>query len=210
MVEATANQAGATPIELLRRAREGDAEAFCQLAQPCEAKLYQQAFALCRNAASAEDLASETLVEAWKSLGRFNGGCRFSTWLYAILVHRAQKLFRTASRQPFLFDPTPSADDPASADRLLENVQDAHSLPDETLLENELSSHLRAVVKKLPREHQQVLLLRFYQDASLAEIAAALDLPLGTVKSRLHHALQKMRSSKDLLNLLEPGRDTKI
>ncbi len=73
---------------LLRRAAEGDAEAFCHLAAPCERRLFQRALALCRNPALAEDLAAETLVAAWKSIKRFDGRCRFSTWLYAILVHR--------------------------------------------------------------------------------------------------------------------------
>src|SRR3954467_4686607 len=86
--------------ELLARARAGDAHAFCELAAPHEGRLLQQAFGLCRDQSTAEDVASETLVEAWRSLARYNGSCRFSTWLYAILLHRYQKTIRAARSRP--------------------------------------------------------------------------------------------------------------
>ena len=74
--------------ELLARARAGEGQAFCQLAAQHEARLFQQACGLIHDSSAAEDLVSETLVEAWRSLPRFNGSCRFSTWLFSILLHR--------------------------------------------------------------------------------------------------------------------------
>ena len=71
---------------LLAGAREGDTQKFCQLVQPLEARLLRQALALCHDQGTAEDLASETLIEAWRSLRRYDGTCRLSTWLYAILL----------------------------------------------------------------------------------------------------------------------------
>src|SRR3954469_70308 len=81
---------------LLALARQGDAPAFCRLVQPLEARLLRQAIALCRDPSAAEDLVSETLGEAWKSLLAYNETCRLSTWLYAILLHRYQKSLRAA------------------------------------------------------------------------------------------------------------------
>jgi len=66
----------------------------------------------------------------------------------------------------------------------------------------------RAAIAALPEPHQQVILLRFYEDASLAEIAAALGIALGTVKSRLHHALEKLRREPSVLNLLRESRES--
>jgi DNA-directed RNA polymerase specialized sigma24 family protein len=85
---------------LLARARQGDAPAFCVLVQPLETRLLQQAIALCRDASAAEDLVSETLVQAWKSLANYNETCRLSTWLYAILLHRHQSSCRAARSRP--------------------------------------------------------------------------------------------------------------
>src|SRR5512140_1567995 len=82
--------------ELLQQARSGDAEAFCRLAEQHDQRLLRQACGLTRDQDAAEDLVSETLVEAWRSLHRYNGNCRFSTWLFAILLHRYQKALRRA------------------------------------------------------------------------------------------------------------------
>src|SRR5665213_1259500 len=84
------------PGELLTRARAGDAPAFCRLVGPLQTRLLRQAAALTGDLSLAEDLVSETLVEAWKSLPRYDESCRLSTWLYAILLHRYQKWVRRA------------------------------------------------------------------------------------------------------------------
>ena len=76
---------------LLEKARCGDAAAFCEIARQHEEVLFRQACALCLDSHSAEDLVQETLLEAWKCIARYDGSCRFSTWLYAILLHRWQK-----------------------------------------------------------------------------------------------------------------------
>ena len=86
--------------ELLTRARAGDTLAFCDLAAQCEARLLQQARGLTRDLSTAEDLVSETLIEAWRSLRRYDGTCRFSTWLFAILLHRHHKHLRRARSRP--------------------------------------------------------------------------------------------------------------
>jgi RNA polymerase sigma-70 factor, ECF subfamily len=186
--------------ELLARARAGDADAFCELARNCEARLFQQAVALCHNHATAEDLAAETLVEAWKSLHRFNQTCRLSTWLYAILLHRWQKLMRKSRSRPVPLASLPPAEG-GERESLLERSPDPQPLPAETLLQKELNTQLGQAIELLPTKHQEVVRLRFYEGASLPEIAGALGLPLGTVKSRLHHALEHLRQMKSLVNL---------
>src|SRR5438034_10464433 len=90
----------ATEQELLFRAREGDAPAFCLLLEPRQARLLRQAVALSGDLSAAEDLVSETLVEAWKSLSRYDETCRLSTWLYSILQHRHLKVVRRARALP--------------------------------------------------------------------------------------------------------------
>ena len=194
--------------DLLARARAGEAEAYCELAQACEVRLFRQALALCRDPTTAEDLAAETLIEAWKSLSRYDGSCRFSTWLYAILVHRFQKSVRWAHFRPISLAELPGSEQDAG-ESSLERLPDPQPLPVEQLLQQEQSARLRVAIDSLPPKHQQVVLLRFYEEASLSEIAAALGLSLGTVKSRLHHALDKLRNMKILVNLFYHSGDTR-
>ena len=89
-----------TAPEILSRAREGDSSAFCRLVEPLQPRSFRQAVALSGDVSAAEDLVSETLVEAWKSLPRYNETCRLSTWLYSILLHRYQKSVRRARSRP--------------------------------------------------------------------------------------------------------------
>ena len=193
--------------QLLQRARDGEAEAFCALAQAHEQRLFQQALALCRNPATAEDLAAETLSEAWKSIGRFDGSCRFSTWLYAILLHRHQKLVRQQRSRPVPLSTLPVSDANASEQRL-ERLPDPQALSPDVLARTDDDARLREAVQALPEKHRQVVQLRFFEEAALPEIAAALGLSVGTVKSRLHHALEKLRKMKTIVNLLNPPGDT--
>lgn len=197
----------ARQTELLGRARQGEAQAFCEVAREHEARLFRQAIALCQDPAVAEDLVAETLVEAWKSLARFDGKCRFSTWLYAILLHRYQKLVRSRRSRPVPLSALPLRD-AGDRERVLEFQPDQQPSPADVLVRRELNAPLRSAIAALPTKHQQVLLLRFYEDASLPKIAAALGLSLGTVKSRLHYALEKLCRNESLMNLLRGSRDT--
>jgi RNA polymerase sigma-70 factor (ECF subfamily) len=193
--------------EFLNQARAGSAEAFCAVGRAVEARLYRQAVALCRSADLAEDLVSETLIEAWRCLARYNGSCRFSTWLYAILLHRFQKAVRHARSRPISASALPPSLDP-DAPVPPSAQEDQHPGPDEWLRRREAEANWREAIASLPDTHQQVILLRFYEEASLAEIAGALDIAVGTAKSRLHHALEKLRREPSVLNLLRESRES--
>ena len=195
------------PGELLRRARAGDAPAFCRLTEPLQARLLRQAAALAGDPSVAEDLVSETLVEAWRSLQRYDESCRFSTWLYAILLHRRQKMARRARSRPLALAWLPAfqRDDLAARH---ENLPSPEPSPSENAAQNEFSAQLRQSVNRLPEKLRRVILLRFFEDASLADMAQVLGCPAGTVKSRLHHALEKLRQMK--MNLPEMKGDKQI
>jgi RNA polymerase sigma-70 factor (ECF subfamily) len=150
------------------------------LAREHEKRLYRQALGLCRDRHLAEDLAQETLLEAWKSLSRYNSTCRFSTWLYAILMRRHQKSLRKKDRFLRILEHKAPIADPAEAASRTEEAE-----------------RLRAAIEALPAAAREVIQLRFFADATLGEIAVALDIPLGTAKSRLHYALMRLRQSYD-------------
>ena len=193
--------------DLLTRARAGETSAFCRLAAEHEGRLLQQACGLARDPSAAEDLVAETLIEAWRSLSRYNGACRFSTWLFSILLHRHQKALRRARSRPIPLAALPSAEADERR-QAQENIPATGLSPADEVMRREAADKLRSAVATLPEKHQRVILLRFFEDASLPEIAAVLGCSVGTVKSRLHYALEKLREAQQGLNLSELRGDT--
>jgi RNA polymerase sigma-70 factor (ECF subfamily) len=185
----------AESASLLDRAWAGDPEAFCELCRDHEARLFRQAVALSGNPTTAEDLAQETLLAAWKGIRRFRGQCRFFTWICGILINVHRNSLR--QRRPVGFSSLPGAGR-EEARRLLAEGADPGVSPQDLVQLAEREAALRACLARLPRKHRDVVYLRFYVDASLDSIAAALDCSLGTVKSRLFHALEKLAQMPEL------------
>src|SRR5262249_32317758 len=161
-------------------------DAFGELCRFFEGRLLRQSMTLGCDITGAEDLVQETLVEAWKSLHRYNGSCRFYTWLCAILLNRHRNLFRRKRLLWFSqFGGQPDKD--------LEQMRASEPSPDEAAEVREQAQIVQNCITALPARQQQVIYLRFYADDSLEGIASALGCSVGTVKSRLFHALEKLR-----------------
>lgn len=178
--------------DLIALARGGDLEAFSRLMEELQPQLLAQALAFCGDHQRAQDLVQETMIAAWKSLPRFDGSCRFFTWLYVILLRQHRRALGWFSRRL----PLATLEQQAAARRLETTTSQTESIDG---AEAEL---LRAMLTALPARHREVLRLRFYAEASEAEIAAALGISMGTVKSRLHNALKKLRHMKEKMNHL--------
>jgi RNA polymerase sigma-70 factor (ECF subfamily) len=180
---------------LLERAQAGDADAFCELCRTYATPLLRQAMTVCGNAALAEDLAQDTLVEAWRCVSRYNGRCRLFTWLCAILLNRYRNTVRQKRPLPLSSLPSKDRDEfQTNLDRLI----DDNSPPDEAEQVREQAALVLQCVQALSPKYQQVIYLRFYVDDSLEGIAAAIGCSVGTVKSRLFRALDKLRAMKSL------------
>src|SRR5262245_19623137 len=121
---------------LLARARQGDAQAFGRLVEPLQARLLRQAMLLCKDAGAAEDIAAETLAQAWKGLASFNETCRLSTWLYAILLHRYQKYLRAARSRPIPLARLPGSE-AGKHEEALQQLAGAEASPAAALLQQE-------------------------------------------------------------------------
>jgi RNA polymerase sigma-70 factor (ECF subfamily) len=183
--------------ELIDRAQAGEAIAFERLAELHAARLWRCALALGKDGHWAEDLSQETLVEAWRCLPRFDGRCKFSTWLYGILRHRFLKGRRHWNVARL------------SAPDALGQVPCTSRTPSSSAEASEDASRIRQAVASLPEVHRLVVELRFFAGATLDEISAVLGCPLGTVKSRLHHALEKLRQINLEVNLFLPTGESR-
>lgn len=175
---------------LLDAAQAGDAEAYGEVCRVNETRLLRQALVLCGDASLAEDLAQDTLVEAWKCLRRFNGRCQFFTWLCAILLNRYRNTIR--ARRPMSLSSLTGHEREEFRSNI-DTLADPDASPDQAAQLREQATLVQNCIRALPPKHQQVIYLRFYVDDSLEGIAAALGCSVGTVKSRLFHALDKLR-----------------
>ncbi len=181
--------------ERIAAVRRGDSKAFVELCETIEDRLLRQANFLCKDADAAQDLAQETLFAAWKSFDKYHGNCRFFTWICGIMIRQYRNYLRKSNRFPWLGGKSQASE--LDGERI-----DQRREPSEALADHELDVHLRICLQDLSPKHREVIYLRFYADDSLEGIAKALGCSVGTVKSRLFHALERLRKMKARLGEL--------
>ena len=176
-----------TERELVRSAQKGDDGAFEALVRSYEKRVYHLALRMCGNAEDAYEVAQEAFLCAWRGLRFFRGESSFSTWIYRLTSNAAIDFIRRRRRQGG--GESVSLDD---EDIFLE-VADPAPSPHQQAERLELREAVAQGLAALSPEHRQVLLLRELQGMSYEEIAACLDLDLGTVKSRIARGREKLR-----------------
>jgi len=145
----------------------------------------------------AEDLAQDVFLQVFRSSDSFQGNARFRTWLYSLAGHVCHRWIRTKSRRR-QYEVEGTSSDEAKRVR---DIADGRPGILEKLQTNERENFVRLAVQKLESKHRVVLLLRDWEELSYSEITEVLDVPLGTVKSRVHHArLQLALHLKSLLS----------
>ncbi|MCD6406137.1 MAG: sigma-70 family RNA polymerase sigma factor [Planctomycetes bacterium] len=174
-------------MEIVARARGGDVAAFTALVRRYENRIYNLAFRMLGNADDAADVAQETFLAAYEGLGRFRAESTLYTWLYRIAVNKALSRRRAkSSRREFV-----PADDPSP----LLTAASRFQTPDEVAEETERAGIVQDAVSRLPGDLRAVVVLRDIEGLEYEEIAAVLELALGTVKSRLHRARLSLRGT---------------
>ncbi|MGB9885445.1 MAG: RNA polymerase sigma factor [Moorellales bacterium] len=166
-------------VDAVSRSRQGDQEAQQYLFTTFYAEVYRVAFLITRQAPLAEEATQEAFFKAFTRLASLREPQKFPSWLRAIAGRCALDLLR----QERNCRPQP---DPTAEPRLF-------PLPAEAGEQAETRALLRRALEELEPLYRQVIVLRFYCDLDLKEIAAALDCPLGTVKSRLHRGLRALQ-----------------
>jgi RNA polymerase sigma-70 factor (ECF subfamily) len=163
--------------ELVVRAQHGDREAFAILAGAQLGRLVGTASLVLHGSASADDAAQETLVRAWRDLRRLRDPDRFGPWLHRLLIRACQDQLRRTRHEI-----------PAG-----ELIVERGGMTDPTASFGERDEIDRGL-RRLTDDQRIVVVLRYYADLSEADIAQALGVPRGTVKSRLHRALSSLRA----------------
>jgi len=169
--------------ELVARARAGDDDAYAALVARHRDVAFRTAWLITGTAADAEDTAQEAFIKAHRALARFRSGEPFRPWLLQIVANDARNRRRSAGRREQLAVRA-AADRPAS---------DVAPSPEAAVLAAERRDALLAGLGRLGEDDRLVIGLRYFLDLGEAEMAAAIGVPRGTVKSRLSRALGRLR-----------------
>lgn len=166
---------------LIRRAQQGDQRAFQQLVEMYQALAWRTACALLSDRGLAEDALQEGWLDVWKGLKRYRLDSSFRSWLLVVIANRCRKALRSI-HGPII-----------SLHTMAEDVLiDEQSL--QLFSHLEMKNELNHAFSQLSKQHRQILELRFFAGLELTEVALVTNVPLGTVKSRLHRALEALRS----------------
>lgn len=171
-------EVGEGELELIRRSLNGEIEAWGEIVRRYKEAVFGVAMGILGNAADAEDISHDAFIRAYENLRRYDLSRRFSTWLFAITAN----LCKNKLRRERFFAPLRHASRIAAA-----------SNPAEQVAKEELSTKVRESLNELSFKYRAPLVLRFYADLDYKEIAQALDLPEGTVKTRLHRGKLELK-----------------
>jgi RNA polymerase sigma-70 factor (ECF subfamily) len=170
--------------QLLERIGREDQAAFRQLYKAFSQRVYAYVLNMLKDPARAEEVLADTLYEVWRQPQRFRGESKFSTWLIGIARRKALMAFR-ARRPDEVHDDLEDIAETAASD-----TPDGFA----ELASKQRREGVQHCMSKLPPKHRECLHLVFYEGMGLAEVAEVQDCPVGTVKTRLFHARQKIKT----------------
>jgi RNA polymerase sigma-70 factor, ECF subfamily len=180
--------ANLTDEQLLEEYRHGNADSFAQLVDRYQRELYHFLVRFLNNRSSAEDVFQETFLQVHQSAESFDLQRRFRPWLFTIAANKARDLIRAQGRRPTnpLNSSISGDDDSGEFIDLMESAGDA---PDAGMEKIELQQLVHNTIGTMPENLREILLLSYFHQFPYKQISDILDVPLGTVKSRLHAAV---------------------
>jgi RNA polymerase sigma-70 factor (ECF subfamily) len=182
--------------DLLVRFRGGTTEAFGVLVRRYERELYGYLRRYVGDGSLAEDVFQNTFLQLYLKSGQYEPGRPVRPWLYTIATHQAiDALRRNGRHQAISLEQHRAEPSDGEMRSLLETLENREPGPLEKASDEERRARVRASVDRLPEFLRQVLLLAYYQGLKYREIANILEIPVGTVKSRLHAALVKLQEA---------------
>jgi RNA polymerase sigma-70 factor (ECF subfamily) len=181
-------------VELVTQAQRGDRNAFGELVSIHSQGVINLIYRMCGDAQVAEEAAQETFMQAWLHLPSYRPRSSLRNWLYRIAVNAAADMLRKEKRI------LPNAIEDLS-------LFDGHPGPEAILSQSERTVLIQKAILSLPEASRAVLILREYEELSYHEIAETLDIPIGTVMSRLNYARKILREELQQALLLQAEAD---
>ncbi|MCW8784275.1 MULTISPECIES: RNA polymerase sigma factor SigW [Bacillus amyloliquefaciens group] len=173
----------------MKQVKKGDQNAFAEIVDLYKDKIYQLCYRMLGNVHEAEDIAQEAFIRAYVNIDSFDINRKFSTWLYRIATNLTIDRIRKKKPDYYLDAEV------AGAEGLTMYSQIAADgvLPEDAVLSLELSDTIQKKILKLPDKYRTVIVLKYIDELSLIEIGEILNIPVGTVKTRIHRGREALR-----------------
>lgn len=167
-------------IELVKQAQKGDEEAFCALITGYEKRIYNIAYKFMRNEYDAQDAAQDSIIKMYTHIQKFSFQSAFSTWMYRVTANTCLDMLR--KRKP-----------DTGIEEFERLAVSNEGNPLEDTVNNELGDSIKAAIKLLPEKYIPIIVLKDMEGLKYEEIAAVMQISVGTVKSRISRAREKLR-----------------
>ena len=195
MSERREGLAAATDQEIVALARAGHEPAYRELIRRYERPLFSLVFRMVRDRELAEDLAQETFVKALNALDSYRPEFKFSSWIFKIANNAAIDHLRRRELDTLSLDGSPHAETPEAIEATALQIGNRGESPLDAVEAKELGGAIEHAIGLLRPEYRSCILLRHVEGRAYEEIAEILDLPLGTVKTYIHRALNELRQT---------------
>ncbi|WP_243293096.1 RNA polymerase sigma factor SigW [Bacillus sp. FJAT-47783] len=173
----------------IKQIKKGDQEAFADLVDLYKDKIYQLCYRMLGNAHEAEDIAQEAFIRAYVNIHTFDINKKFSTWLYRIATNLSIDRIRKKKPDYFL-DAEVSGTEGLT---MYSQIASSELKPDEEVEAMDLQDMIQQEILKLPEKYRSVIVLKYIDELSLQEISDILEIPIGTVKTRIHRGREALR-----------------
>jgi RNA polymerase sigma-70 factor (ECF subfamily) len=187
-------------LALVRRVQSGDKGAFDALVLKYQHKVVKLVMRYVRSNAEAEDIAQEAFIKAYRALPQFRGDSAFYTWLYRIAINTAKNVVAARDRSPIDYDL--DLQNPDESYEMQGRLKDT-ATPEALALTEEIRGIVNSAMEALPEDLRTAIMLRELEGLSYEEIAASMDCPVGTVRSRIFRAREAI--DRRLREVFESG-----
>lgn len=182
-------------LELVEKVRMGDSAAYAVLVRKYQDRVYNTCWRISGNVEDARDLTQDAFLKAYERIGEFRQLSGFYTWVFRIAVNLALSQRRSVARKRTTSLDAMTEASGSQAESLIARSKHAANHADQHAIEAEMQAHVARALQTLDEEHRAVVVLRDMEGLDYAEIAGILDVPAGTVKSRLHRARMAIRQA---------------
>lgn len=176
---------------LIKKVKKGDQQAFAELVDRYKNGVFAICFRMVGNTQEAEDLSQEAFIRAYNHIDQYDHERKFSTWLFRIATNLSIDFLRRRKTSVSLDTVVPGTEGLSLNTILPDNGE----LPDEQMVRRENEEMVQSEIKKLPEKYRSAVVLKYIEDLSLKEISDIMDIPVGTVKTRIHRGREMLRKN---------------
>jgi len=174
---------------LVKQALAGDRQAFAEIVELYKNKIFQVAYRMLGNRTEAEDISQETFLRVYANLARYDQNHKFSTWIYRIATNLCIDRLRK-KQATFSLDQEINSGEGLD---MYSQIADKNKGPEQEVMTLELQNEVQQAIDQLPIKYKSIMVLRYIEDLSLQEISEIIDLPVTTIKTRIHRGREALK-----------------